>query len=173
MSITITRPTKNVDIITDMTLMSQIVDAANSLHDLQQEATTGLTETELSARNAEIQEAQENLKKFIAQQDEKTITLALRALNASHWIMVVTKNTHTVEGKIVKDFPAMIAQALPLMLETATWKATGETEDMGGPEEIKQFVDSLLDTQIMDLAETLQELNSPVTTLPKEILNLI
>lgn len=169
MNITVKRPLKTVDIITDMESMSQILQVANDLQTLKDEPTGGLTEGEMSQRRKQGKNLQEELKKLIDAQEASTLVLTLRAVNASQWTQIVVKNTKNEKGMTTKDFPGMVKTALSLMLEKTAWK-NGEDVTL---DDIPGFVDSLLDTQIMDIMGVIQTLNSPEIALPKAILNLL
>jgi hypothetical protein len=174
MGIIVTRPTKNVGIITDMTLLQKLIAIANELNDLTTESIEGLTEMEASTRNKQVKELHEKLTELKLRTDESTLMLTLHGLNASKWNLAVIKHTSTVEGKVVKDFLGMVKDTVPEMLDAVAWKkdSAAPVPDLKG-KDLTDFLDSLTDTQAMDLVEAAQEINSPVTSVPKAVMDLI
>ena len=61
----------------------------------------------------------------------------------------------------------MLAEALPEMAAATRWK-NGEHVDIS-KDEIKTLVASMTDTQIADVMGAMQELNSPIASVPKAI----
>jgi hypothetical protein len=174
MGFTVTRPVKQVEVITDMTLLQKLIAIANELNDLTTETVEGLTEMEASIRNAQVKKLHEKLAALKHQTDESTLVLTLHGLNASKWNLAVIKHTSTVEGKVVKDFLGMVKETIPEMLDAVAWKkeSTAPVPDLKG-KTLTGFLDSLTDTQAMDLVEAAQEINSPVTSVPKAVVDLI
>ena len=153
MGITITRPSTTVDVITDLQALREALEAAQ---DIQQGGATPKT----------------RLKALKRRVDESTLVLHLHGLTSSRWNMIVVKRTRTDGDRIVKDWPGMIADALPDMLDKAEWKTSKDPVDLSG-DALSALLDSMSDTQTRDVMVTVQELNTPVTTVPKALADLL
>lgn len=171
MGITVTRPVKQVEVITDMVLLQQLIQTANEYNEATTFDDTGMTEKEASDQRKHANELHAKLSELKEQTDEKTLILTLHGLNASKWNMAVIKHTSTDDGRPVKDFLGMVQDTIPDMIDEAQWK-NGEKTTLAR-KEITEFITSLTDTQVMDLVEAAQELNSPVTSVPKAVTDLI
>ncbi|GAA6124171.1 hypothetical protein BPY_22790 [Bifidobacterium psychraerophilum] len=171
MSISITKPTKTVEIVTDLAalreslLTAQALDAAN-----KDQQPRNKTAAEKHRRSIQAQKGK--LKELVSKVDASTLNLTLRGLISSKWNMITVKNSHVDGERIIKDWPVMIAEALPDMLESAQWKTSGEQVDFNDAD-LKEFIESLSDTQVQDLMVNIQELNSPVVTVPKDLKALL
>lgn len=156
MGITVKKPTRTFDIVTDLQLLRE------SLEKTQQYADkTKHTVTE-----------KEDLKNLLHKVDESTITLTLHGLNSSKWNMIVIQNSTVKGDSMVKDWPKMVADAIPQMLESAVWKTSGDAIEFADGD-LAELLDSLTDVQTMDLIVAVQELNTPTATVPKAVRDLI
>jgi hypothetical protein len=167
--ITVTRPTAEIRIITDMQALAESIRLGNRILELDQ-ANAG-TESEASEIRAERERTAGELKALMERIEGKTLVVTLRGLNASRWAQITLKHSKTVQNRIVKDLPAIASEAAPLMLEAARW-ANGERAEMT-PDELTALIESMTDSQIGDLMRAVQELNTPVTEIPKELTRLI
>lgn len=167
--ITVTRPTAEIRIITDMQALAESIRLGNRILELDQ-ANAG-TESEASEIRAEREKTAGELKALMERIEGKTLVVTLRGLNASRWAQITLKHSKTVQNRIVKDLPAIASEAAPLMLEAARW-ANGERAEMT-PDELAALIESMTDSQIGDLMRAVQELNTPVTEIPKELTRLI
>lgn len=165
MSITITRPQQTIEIVTDLIALQDSVLAANEY--LNAKDKPGMTEAEASELDALYQRMQKSKQKA----DESTIILELKGLNASKWRLLTLQFTATNEdGQVTRDLVEQIAAAIPEMYVSAAYKQTGEKISKN---DITQLIPELTDSQLNDLLVLVQNLNDPVTSLPKEIYQLL
>ncbi|MBW3088830.1 hypothetical protein KIH77_08860 [Bifidobacterium sp. 82T24] len=166
MNITISRPTADVDVCTDLDALRQAILTADEINNLPP-AANGMTEAEAAQTVRKRDELTARLNELGAKVRESSLTLTLRGLNSSQWNQIVAASTKSVDGKIVKDFQQLLTLALPRMLDHATWR--GETTDI----DAERLADELSDSQTMQLLETIQQLNTPATSLPKAVSELL
>lgn len=172
--IVVTRPTETVSVIVDMTALQKTIDAANGIGRAQNvlnDAKNG-TEGELGAARRKLTEARRKARVLRDSLKSVTLQLTLQGLPVTRWMQVSMANTHEQKGEQVRDLPGMVREALPEMLVKTQW-ADGRSADLGDKKSIGMFVDSLSDTQMADLIQAVQDVNSPVTSLPKEAEKLI
>ena len=162
MGIVVNKPRRTVDVVTDLDALRECIVAANDIN--------GDDGTKQSKRAGE--ERRKRLSSLVSKVDASTLTLRLHGLNSSQWNMVVVRNTSSEAGSMVRDWPTMLGEAVPSMIESVAWKASGETVEMSS-DELRDLVSSLSDTQTMDLITVVQELNTPVSLVPKEARDLI
>jgi hypothetical protein len=162
MGITVNKPTKGVEIVTDMEALQESINAANELNAARDTGKVDKT----------IQTKKTTLKKLVAKVDESTIVMRLHGLNASAWNMIVIAHQSVEGDRIVKDWPRMVAEAIPQMLESAVWKTSGDAIEFADGD-LAELLDSLTDVQTMDLIVAVQELNTPTATVPKAVRDLI
>lgn len=162
MGITVKKPTRTFDIVTDMVALQSSVDAAN---DLNQARADNKSATAIQAKKAA-------LRKLVAKVDESTIRMRIHGLNASKWNMIVIANQSVEGDSTVKDWPKMVADAIPQMLESAVWKTSGDVIEFADGD-LAELLDSLTDVQTMDLIVAVQELNTPTASVPKAVRDLI
>lgn len=162
MGITVKKPTRTFDIVTDMVALQSSVDAAN---DLNQARADNKSATAIQAKKAA-------LRKLVAKVDESTIRMRIHGLNASKWNMIVIQNSTVKGDSMVKDWPKMVADAIPQMLESAVWKTSGDAIEFADGD-LAELLDSLTDVQTMDLIVAVQDLNTPAATVPKAVRDLI
>lgn len=168
MEITITRPTAQHRIITDMQALAESVRLGNRIIEL--DATADSTEAEASERRKEQDAIRKQLDSLLKSVEHRTLVVTLRGLNSSQWAQITLKNSKTVQGRVVKDLPAIAKEAAPLMMESAEW-ADGDDVEFTG-EEFSNLIDSMTDSQVNALMQTVQELNTPVVEIPKELTRL-
>jgi hypothetical protein len=154
MGITITKPTRTVEIITDYAALQESISIANSL---------GETPSKPSKTA---------LAKAVASVDDSTLVLSLHGLNSSQWNAIVVENTHIVKERVVKDWPQMVKDAVPAMLDKAKWKTKPAPVELDAAE-LDTLLDSLTDSQTQELIVAAQELNTPVTAVPKGVRDLL
>ena len=154
MSITITKPTRTVEIITDYEALQESIRIANSI---------GETPSKPSRTS---------LAKAVAAVDDSTLTLALHGLNSSQWNAIVVENTNVVKERVVKDWPQMVKDAIPAMLDKAAWKTKPAPVELSS-DDLDSLLDSLTDSQTQELMVAVQELNTPVTAVPKGVRDLL
>lgn len=165
----ITRPSAQVNVVTDLNLLRETIQTANSLGRLPD--TPGLTEAETADNRAERERLTRRLSELKTQTDEHTITLTLTGLRANEWNQLVLRSTITEKNKPVKDLPKLLRLALPLMVTHVTDPTGTEIETTAA--DLEAFADSLADSQTLELLQTIQELNTPTTSLPKEITTML
>lgn len=147
--------TKTVEIITDLQLMSDIVDLGN----------------QVAGQDKRKKADKEKLAGMVSELDSKTLVLTLRGLPSSPWNAIVIDHTDVVKDRAVKDFQGMVRDAVPRMLVKAAWKDGAEVTLEAG--ELEELIDSLTDIQVADIIQTVQTLNTPVNQLPKAVRELI
>ena len=147
--------TKTVEIITDLQLMSDIVDLGN----------------QVAGQDKRKKADKEKLAGMVSELDSKTLVLTLRGLPSSPWNAIVIDHTDVVKDRAVKDFQGMVRDAVPRMLVKAAWKDGAEVTLEAG--ELEELIDSLTDIQVADIIQTVQTLNTPVNQLPKAVRDLI
>lgn len=155
MPITVKPITKDVEIVTDLQLMSDIIDLSNRI----------------TAQDKPSQKDKERLAGMVKDLDKSTLVLTLRGLPSSPWNAIVIDHTQVKGDRAVKDLQGMVADAVPRMLVKACYK-DGEELDLGG-EDLAGLMGSLTDIQVADLIETIQTLNTPIDALPKAVRDLI
>ena len=147
--------TKDVEIVTDLQLMSDIIDLSNRIN----------------AQDKTIQKDKERLAGMVRDLDRSTLVLTLRGLPSSPWNAIVIDHTQVKGDRAVKDLQGMVADAVPRMLVKARYKDGGDL-DLGG-EDLAGLTGSLTDIQVADLIQTIQTLNTPIDALPKAVRDLI
>lgn len=147
--------TKTVEIITDLQLMSDIVDLGN----------------QVAGQDKRKKADKEKLAGMVSELDSKTLVLTLRGLPSSPWNAIVIDHTDVVKDRAVKDFQGMVRDAVPRMLVRAVWKDGAEVTFEA--DELEGLIDSLTDIQVADIIQTIQTLNTPVNQLPKAVRELI
>jgi len=147
--------TKDVEIVTDLQLMSDIIDLSNRIN----------------AQDQPSQKDKERLAGMVQDLDKSTLVLTLRGLPSSPWNAIVIDHTQVKDDRAVKDLQGIVADAVPRMLVKARYK-DGEELDLDG-EDLAGLTGSLTDIQVADLIQTIQTLNTPIDALPKAVRDLI
>ena len=155
MKVTVKPITKTVEIVTDLQLMSDIVELSNQL--AQQDKPKKADKVKLAGMVKDL--------------DSKTLLLTLKGLPSSPWNAIVIDHTDMVKDRAVKDFQGMVRDAVPRMLVKAAWKNGAEVAFEAG--ELEGLIDSLTDIQVAELIQVIQELNTPINALPKAVRDLI
>ena len=155
MNITVNPITRDVEIVTDMQLLSDIVDLTNTVNQMKEPA----------------KKERDRLASLVKELDSKTLVLTLKGLPSSPWNAIVIEHTDIREGRAVKDPQGIVADALPRMMSKAAYKG-GEPVSLDAGD-IESLVGSLTDTQVAELIQTIQTLNTPIDALPKEVRDLI
>jgi hypothetical protein len=162
MGIVVNKPRRTVDVVTDLDALRDCIVAANGINgDDGQKQSKSVGE-----------ERRKRLSDLVDKVDASTLTLKMHGLNSSQWNMVVVRNTSSEAGSMVRDWPSMLGEAIPSMIESVVWKTSGDSVEMSA-DELRDFVSSLSDTQTMDIITVVQELNTPVSSVPKEARDLI
>ena len=147
--------TKDVEIVTDLQLMSDIIDLSNRIN----------------GQDKPDKQDKERLAGMVRDLDKSTLVLTLRGLPSSPWNAIVIDHTQVKGDRVVKDLQGMVADAVPRMLVKARYK-DGEPIDLDG-EDLAGLTGSLTDIQVADLIQTIQTLNTPIDSLPKAVRDLI
>ena len=147
--------TKDVEIVTDLQLMSEIIDLSNRIN----------------SQDKPSQKDKDQLAGMVRDLDKSTLVLTLRGLPSSPWNAIVIDHTQVKGDRAVKDLQGMVADAVPRMLVKARYKG-GQELDLGG-EDLDGLMGSLTDIQVADLIQTVQTLNTPIDALPKAVRDLI
>ena len=147
--------TKDVEIVTDLQLMSDIIDLSNRIN----------------GQDKPDKQDKERLAGMVRDLDKSTLVLILRGLPSSPWNAIVIDHTQVKGDRVVKDLQGMAADAVPRMLVKARYK-DGEPIDLDG-EDLAGLTGSLTDIQVADLIQTIQTLNTPIDSLPKAVRDLI
>lgn len=155
MEVTVKPITKTVEIVTDLQLMSDIVDLGN----------------QVAGQDKRKKADKERLAGMVKELDSKTLLLTLKGLPSSPWNAIVIDHTDMVKDRAVKDFQGMVRDAVPRMLVKASWKDGAEVTFEDG--ELDELIDSLTDIQVAELIQVIQTLNTPINQLPKEVRDLI
>lgn len=170
MGITVTPPTADHRIVTDMAALGHAIDLTGRINALT--TPNGATEAEVAATRRERDRLADQLRDAAQQVDASTITLTLHGLRSNAWNQIVTEHTRLGDdGRQERDLAAMLRQAVPAMLDTAA-DADGTPLKLNG-KDLAGLLDSLTDSQTLDLWRTVQGLNTPATGLPKETLTLL
>lgn len=166
MPIKYTRPQLTVDIVTDLVALQKTLMLTQELVLMQQDETNAIRE----GRSAD--EVLEEIHKTKELADRSVITVTLQGLNHSKWSEFVLKNTETKEGE---DAPTTNVKeaaldAFPAMIVKAQYKMSKRSVSN---DDVEQLLPNLADSQITDIITTIQNLNEPTTTFPKELTQLI
>ncbi|MDY4677587.1 MAG: hypothetical protein SO360_01805 [Bifidobacterium tsurumiense] len=165
MALNIKRPSRTVEIVTDLEALAESVNLANQINQLADSNGNDATEAEQAAARRERKDLQKQLQELVATVDESIVLVELKGLPSSKWNLIVINNTTVSKGATVKDYPGMLKDALPQMLVSARMKADDETSV--STRDITGLVDQLTDPQTMELMIAVQELNTPLSALPK------
>lgn len=169
MGITVQQPIGSHRIVTDLNSLRETIVLADRINHL--ETADGMTETEAAAARDERETMTARLRELAAKVDESTITIRLRGMRSTEWNMDVMACTRMVDGKPVKDGNKLLMMCLPGMVESIV-NHDGNNVTMT-EQDIKALVESLADTQAYELLQTMQTLNSPATSLPKDVTSLL
>lgn len=172
MSISITKPTKTVEIVTDLAALQDSISAARELHEYQENLKEPKDSEVGAKQQRSIQSKKTAVKKLVKRVDDSTLIFELCSLNASEWTRIMVEHTSSSSDRLVYDWPGIVAAATPKMLRTASWKTKGETVEFSDTE-LDDFMAALTDVQTADLIPVIRSLNETDSALPKEVRDLI
>ena len=164
----IKRPTKTVDIVTDLDMLAQAVDLKQRIDDAAPN-TAGMTDAEICAAKKAADKLRRELKTKLKTIDESTVTLTLRGLGSSRWNQIVLATT-TVDqktGKQERDINRLLAEALPEMIINV--EQQGETVEFDQQTDVPALLEAIVDTQTVELLVAVQQLNTPQVEVPKAL----
>lgn len=164
----IKRPTKTVDIVTDLDALAQAVDLKQQIDDAAPN-TAGMTDAEICAAKKATDKLRRELKTKLKTIDESTVTLTLRGLGSSQWNQIVLAAT-TVDqktGKQERDFNGLLMEALPAMIVNT--EQHGEPVEFDPAADVPALLEAIVDTQTVELLAAVQQLNTPQVEVPKAL----
>ncbi|WP_288148221.1 hypothetical protein [uncultured Bifidobacterium sp.] len=164
----IKRPTKTVDIVTDLETLAQAVDLKQQIDDATPN-TAGMTDAEICAAKKATDKLRRELKTKLKTIDESTVTLTLRGLGSSQWNQIVLATT-TVDqktGKQERDINRLLTEALPEMIISV--ERHGEPVEFDPAADVPALLEAIVDTQTVELLVAVQQLNTPQVDVPKAL----
>lgn len=164
----IKRPTKTVDIVTDLDTLAQAVDLKQRIDDATPN-TAGMTDAEICAAKKATDKLRRELKTKLKTIDESTVTFTLRGLGSSQWNQIVLATT-TVDqktGKQERDINRLLTEALPEMIINV--EQHGEPVEFDPAADVPALLDAIVDTQTVELLVAVQQLNTPQAEVPKAL----
>ena len=164
----IKRPTKTVDIVTDLDELAQAVDLKQQIDDATPN-TAGMTDAEICAAKKATEKLRRELKTKLKTIDESTVTFTLRGLGSSQWNQIVLATT-TVDqktGKQERDINGLLMEALPAMIVNT--EQHGEPVEFDPAADVPALLDAIVDTQTVELLVAVQQLNTPQAEVPKAL----
>ena len=164
----IKRPTKTVDIVTDLETLAQAVDLKQQIDDATPN-TAGMTDAEICAAKKATDKLRRELKTKLKTIDESTVTLTLRGLGSSQWNQIVLATT-TVDqktGKQERDINRLLTEALPEMIINT--EQHGEPVEFDPAADVPALLEAIVDTQTVELLVAVQQLNTPQVEVPKAL----
>lgn len=164
----IKRPTKTVDIVTDLDTLAQAVDLKQQIDDATPN-TAGMTDAEICAAKKAADKLRRELKTKLKTIDESTVTLTLRGLGSSQWNQIVLATT-TVDqktGKQERDINGLLTEALPAMIVNT--EQHGEPVEFDPAADVPALLEAIVDTQTVELLVAVQQLNTPQVEVPKAL----
>lgn len=164
----IKRPTKTVDIVTDLETLAQAVDLKQQIDDATPNP-GGMTDAEICAAKKATDKLRRELKTKLKTIDESTVALTLRGLGSSQWNQIVLATT-TVDqktGKQERDINGLLTEALPAMIISA--EQQGKTVEFDPAADVPALLEAIVDTQTVELLVAVQQLNTPQAEVPKAL----
>lgn len=164
----IKRPTKTVDIVTDLDALAQAVDLKQQIDDATPNP-AGMTDAEICAAKKATDKLRRELKTKLKTIDESTVTLTLRGLGSSQWNQIVLATT-TVDqktGKQERDINRLLTEALPEMIISV--EQQGEPVEFDTQTDVPALLEAIVDTQTVELLVAVQQLNTPQVAVPKAL----
>lgn len=164
----IKRPTKTVDIVTDLDTLAQAVDLKQQIDDATPDP-AGMTDAEICAAKKATDKLRRELKTKLKTIDESTVTLTLRGLGSSQWnqIVVATTTVDQKTGKQERDINRLLMEALPAMIVNT--EQHGEPVEFDPAADVPALLDAIVDTQTVELLVAVQQLNTPQVEVPKAL----
>ena len=164
----IKRPTKTVDIVTDLETLAQAVALKQQIDDATPN-TAGMTDAEICAAKKATDKLRRELKTKLKTIDESTVTLTLRGLGSSRWNQIVLATT-TVDqktGKQERDINRLLTEALPEMIISV--ERHGEPVEFDPAADVPALLEAIVDTQTVELLVAVQQRNTPQVEVPKAL----
>ena len=164
----IKRPTKTVDIVTDLDTLAQAVDLKQQIDDATPN-TAGMTDAEICAAKKATDKLRRELKTKLKTIDESTVTLTLRGLGSSQWNQIVLANTTTDQktGKTERNIDGLLAESLAAMIINV--EQHGEPVEFDPKADVPSLLEAIVDTQTVELLAAVQQLNTPQVEVPKAL----
>lgn len=164
----IKRPTKTVDIVTDLDALNQAVDLKQQIDDATPDP-AGMTDAEICAAKKATDKLRRELKNKLKTIDESTVTFTLRGLGSSRWNQIVLATT-TVDqktGKQERDINRLLTEALPEMIISVEQQGSPVKFDPAA--DVPALLEAIVDTQTVELLVAVQQLNTPQVEVPKAL----
>lgn len=164
----IKRPTKTVDIVTDLETLAQAVDLKQQIDDATPDP-AGMTDAEICAAKKATDKLRRELKTKLKAVDESTVTLTLRGLSSSQWnqIVTVSMTVNAVTGKQERDISNLLLLALPAMIVSV--EQQGKPVEFDSETDVPALLEAIVDTQAVELLVAVQQLNTPQAEVPKAL----
>lgn len=164
----IKRPTKTVDIVTDLETLAQAVDLKQQIDDATPDP-AGMTDAEICAAKKATDKLRRELKTKLKAVDESTVTLTLRGLSSSQWnqIVTVSMTVNAVTGKQERDISNLLLLALPAMIVSV--EQQGKPVEFDSETDVPALLEAIVDTQTVELLVAVQQLNTPQAEVPKAL----
>lgn len=164
----IKRPTKTVDIVTDLDMLAQAVDLKQQIDDATPDP-AGMTDAEICAAKKATDKLRRELKTKLKAVDESTVTLTLRGLSSSQWnqIVTVSMTVNAVTGKQERDISNLLLLALPAMIVSV--EQQGKPVEFDPQADVPALLEAIVDTQTVELLVAVQQLNTPQAEVPKAL----
>ena len=164
----IKRPTKTVDIVTDLDTLAQAVDLKQQIDDATPDP-AGMTDAEICAAKKATDKLRRELKTKLKAVDESTVTLTLRGLSSSQWnqIVTVSMTVNAVTGKQERDISNLLLLALPAMIISV--EQQGKPAEFDPQTDVPALLEAIVDTQTVELLVAVQQLNTPQVEVPKAL----
>lgn len=164
----IKRPTKTVDIVTDLDALNQAVDLKQQIDDATPDP-AGMTDAEICAAKKTTDKLRRELKTKLKAVDESTVTLTLRGLSSSQWnqIVTVSMTVNAVTGKQERDISNLLLLALPAMIVSV--EQQGKPVEFDPQTDVPALLEAIVDTQTVELLVAVQQLNTPQVEVPKAL----
>lgn len=164
----IKRPTKTVDIVTDLDMLAQAVELKQQIDDATPDP-AGMTDAEICAAKKATDKLRRELKNKLKAVDESTVTLTLRGLSSSKWnqIVTVSMTVNAVTGKQERDISNLLLLALPAMIVSV--EQQGKPVEFDSETDVPALLEAIVDTQTVELLVAVQQLNTPQVEVPKAL----
>ena len=164
----IKRPTKTVDIVTDLDMLAQAVELKQQIDDATPDP-AGMTDAEICAAKKATDKLRRELKNKLKAVDESTVTLTLRGLSSSQWnqIVTVSMTVNAVTGKQERDISNLLLLALPAMIVSV--EQQGKPVEFDSKTDVPALLEAIVDTQTVELLVAVQQLNTPQVEVPKAL----
>lgn len=169
MELQVRSPYTSVEIVTNMTALRESIELTNRINELK--AGENMTEVEASAARSEREKLAKRLGKTVQEVQKSTLTVTLEGLRSNEWNQLILRCTGMENGRQSRDMDKLLHLAFPRMLRAVKDPDGNNME--ASPEAVNTLLDSLTDSQTAEILQTIQELNTPVTSLPKETLTLL